>query len=467
MLKKRILAAMLCCGVILMAGCSNKKNDENKVSKPTVAVAEAEKGIIKKTKQFEGVLSAKNEVIIGVSTPGKVLTSNVEVGKRVSKGELLFTMDSRDVAVQRKTGEAQYNAARRAEEFARDSMNQMESQKNQLTQSRDQLVGQLSSVENTLNAGVQLGFVSQQEASTLAGMIRNKSFSSAASLLESIINNIDTTKPGASDFATGLRGYSAALESVNGLNTAIGQIEGNMASAKGQVISAQGQREVASASLQVIDAQIRNFRVYAPIDGVIGINNIHVGAYPGVGTSPSDQIPLTIMDISQVEMTINVVDADLMLIKEGDVVDVNLDAMPEKPVQGTIKTISPTIDIQTRTYPVTIVIENSEDKLKPGFFAKTDLIFDKAEDAIIVPLSAVVQPESGAEPYVFVYKDGKAVKTKVELGIEDKNSYVQIKSGVDKGDMVITSNLSSLQDGVQVNIATTSATKTDLDGGKE
>lgn len=216
----------------------------------------------------------------------------------------------------------------------------------------------------------------------------------------------------------------------------------------------------------MIDAQIRNFRVYAPIDGVIGINNIHVGAYPGVGTSPTDQIPLTIMDISQVEMTINVVDADVMLIKEGDIVDVNLDAMPDKPVQGTIKSVSPAIDIQTRTYPVTIVIENPEDKMKPGFFAKTDLIFDKAEEAIIIPLSAVVQPESGAEPYVYLYQDGKAVKTTVELGIEDKNSNVQIKSGVNKGDTVITSNISSLQDGVQVNISTSSATKTDLDGGK-
>ena len=86
-----------------------------------------------------------------------------------------------------------------------------------------------------------------------------------------------------------------------------------------------------------------------------------------------------------------------------------------KSLTGTINLIYPTIDATTRTFQVEIRLDNKDQRVRPGMFARATLNFGTAENVVVPDLAIVKQAGSG-DRYVFVYKDGKVSYNKVELG---------------------------------------------------
>jgi RND family efflux transporter MFP subunit len=118
-------------------------------------------------------------------------------------------------------------------------------------------------------------------------------------------------------------------------------------------------------------------------------------------------------------------------------------------MQGRIERVYPYLDSRLRTRTMEITLEKPIDLL-PGMFARLNVLLKNIEDAVIVPLEALVTTPKGQ--VVFVVEDGKAIARAVKTGIEADNR-IQLVSGVQPGDKVIIAGNEKLKDGVEVSLA--------------
>ena len=151
------------------------------------------------------------------------------------------------------------------------------------------------------------------------------------------------------------------------------------------------------------------------------------------------------MDLSTIKVEVSVSEQVLNTIQVGDKVSVLMTAASETPLTGTVATIAPAAE-QTGMYTVKVELDNKDGKIKSGMMAEVSFT--------ILPRNAVIEKDN--ETYVYVINNGKAKKTAVELGIEAEDT-IEIKSGLKKGDNVVTKGQTYLSDGEEVTIANTAA----------
>lgn len=188
----------------------------------------------------------------------------------------------------------------------------------------------------------------------------------------------------------------------------------------------KAQIEVKRAELNLKHAQIT-----APFSGRIANLKTVEGEWVNAGTEL-----FTLVDISKVKVEVDVLESEIGLVKEGRKAAVRLSAYPDKVFEGEVTTISPIVDPEKKTCRVTIILDNPEEKLKPGMFAQVRIESQIFEDRLILPKDAVLIRDQ--RKLVFVVKDGLAKWSYVETGLSNEN-YVEILKGVQEGDSVITS----------------------------
>jgi membrane fusion protein (multidrug efflux system) len=136
-------------------------------------------------------------------------------------------------------------------------------------------------------------------------------------------------------------------------------------------------------------------------------------------------------------------------VREDMPVEVQLDAYPGTLFQGTLSRIFPQLDEHTHTRTVEVTLIDPVD-LIPGMFARIEVVLARISDAITVPDNCLVAtPEGGFT--AFVVEDGKAVRRKLDTGMEI-NGRVQILSGLRTGDRLVVAGLEKLKDGAVVKV---------------
>lgn len=203
--------------------------------------------------------------------------------------------------------------------------------------------------------------------------------------------------------------------------------------------------EAIKAEMAVIDVQIEKSTIIAPFSGVVGLRQKSPGAY----VTPNDiivdlkQINPLKLEFEVAEKYINQVAANQSLT----FTVVGFDQTFNAKVYATDSEIAPS----TRTFRVRATCANPGNRLKPGQFAKVNLVTGKNQQAVMVPTDAVIPVLEGKQ--LFVYKGGKAIATKVT--VEDRRAqFVEITKGVSIGDTIIVSGLMSLTDNTPVSIQT-------------
>ena len=156
-----------------------------------------------------------------------------------------------------------------------------------------------------------------------------------------------------------------------------------------------------------------------------------------------------VQQINPVKVKINVSESLYSYIKKGMVVDVELDALPEKKFQGKVSRITPLIDPSTRTFEVEVTVANGKELIKPGMYARVAMNYGSRKN-IVVPDVAVVKQLGSGDRYIYVYQqDGTVEFQKVELGRRMGGEY-EILSGIADGAEVVTSGQVALRDGIAV-----------------
>ena len=149
-------------------------------------------------------------------------------------------------------------------------------------------------------------------------------------------------------------------------------------------------------------------------------------------------------------MLVNISETYYTQVKKGMPVDVKLDVYGNEVFTGKISLIYPTIDPQTRTFPVEIKVANNDERVRPGMFSRITINFG-AKNNVVVPDQSIVKQSGSGDRYIYVYKDGKVSYNKVELGRRMGNKY-ELISGVENGAQVVVTGQSRLNNGMEVEI---------------
>lgn len=182
--------------------------------------------------------------------------------------------------------------------------------------------------------------------------------------------------------------------------------------------------------------------IRAPIAGVVTSRNIKPGQ-----TLSTNQKAFDIADTSELVAYLQIPQGELAKISAGDKAMISVDALPDVPFYSNIKRISPTIDKSNGTFRATAVIDNAIGLLAPGMFGRFTVAYEKHEQALTIPLQAVVEEDD--ERFVYVVKNDEVERRRVELGIEYRND-VEILDGIGANEQVVVVGQSSLRDGARV-----------------
>lgn len=207
--------------------------------------------------------------------------------------------------------------------------------------------------------------------------------------------------------------------------------------------------DATKAQLDAAKAQyanvLENTTLTAPMSGVVTARNLDPGDM-AAGTPV-----LTIGQISpRVKVLINVSEIDRKSVSAGMPVTVTLDAFPDEVFTANISRIYPQVDPATRTFQAEVQINNPEERIFPGMFARVNLTHGAAEHVVVPDRAIVKQPGSGNR-YVFVYKNGAVSYNKVEIGRRLDDAY-ELLSGVENGDTVVIAGQSRLIDQARVQL---------------
>lgn len=202
-------------------------------------------------------------------------------------------------------------------------------------------------------------------------------------------------------------------------------------------------------SLEVMSNQYKNLmentQLLSPIDGVVTARNYDSGDLYGMG------MPLLIVEqISPVKLMIHVSESFFTKVRRGMDVNVRLDVYPQEVFSGKVSIVYPTVTAATRTFPIEILVPNRDRKVRPGMFSRVSIDLG-SEPCLLVPDQSIVKQQGSGERYVYVYKDGKAIYTVVELG-RRLDAYYECLSGLEEGDCVITTGLNRLTNGAEVEL---------------
>jgi len=201
-----------------------------------------------------------------------------------------------------------------------------------------------------------------------------------------------------------------------------------------------------------LDASRRQFKnimentiLVSPISGVVTARNYDPGDMTGA------QPILTIEQVQPVKVMVNISETDFTKVRVGMNAAIKLDVYPDEEFTGTVHLIHPSIDPATRTFTVEITINNSDNKVHPGMFARVTLNFGSAEN-VVVPDRAVVKQSGSGNKYVYVLRPDSTVSyNRVELGRRIGNTY-ELISGVEDGNNVVVAGQTRLADGAKVSV---------------
>jgi RND family efflux transporter MFP subunit len=188
---------------------------------------------------------------------------------------------------------------------------------------------------------------------------------------------------------------------------------------------------------------LENTSLLSPISGIITARNYDNGDMYN-GNTPV----LVVEQIVPVKLLINISENYFSKIKKGSPVKVKFDVFEGEVFNGKISLIYPTINAATRTFPVELVLDNEEMKVRPGMFARVEVNFG-SENHVVVPDLAIVKQAGSGDRYVFVYEKGKVRYQKVELGSRMGSEY-ELISGVDNNSQVVVAGHARLVNGTEV-----------------
>jgi multidrug resistance efflux pump len=270
----------------------------------------------KQVMDHNSLIEAADQVAVTPNVSGKVSKVNVKIGQSVKQGDVLFVLDSTDMELQVKQAEANYKAML-------SSYNNNETAYN----SKSTVIPAQSAYDEAAADYSRLQTLYDAGATTKVELDNAKA-------------KVDTTQ--------------AQLQTVQN-------------SSKAALDASRGQMESAKAALEIVQKKLDDYIVKAPMSGEVASKLISVGDMASTQTAA-----LTLINASNVKVHINVTEANIAKVKIGTKAEIKAQAI-EAVSQGSVVSIAPGCDPKTGLFPVEILVNNADGKLKPGMMTDVKL----------------------------------------------------------------------------------------------
>ncbi|HKU77326.1 MAG TPA: efflux RND transporter periplasmic adaptor subunit [Pyrinomonadaceae bacterium] len=353
-----------------------------------------------------GSLAGDQQTDVAPQTSGKVVALGVDIGSYVKRGQMLVRLDDAEMKLRVDQAAAQVEQAKAAVRQA------------------EEKIGLRSGQAFDPNR------VAEVAAAKVSFDLAEKNLKRAEKLIESG----DVSR----SFFDEQRARRDQLKEQ--YEVALAQARQNYAGvdvARTNVANAQAALALARKSLSYAV-------IPAPLDGFVAERTADLGEY----VSPQQKV-VTIVRTNPLRIRIDVPEQAISEVKVGQSVSITTSAWPDKNFAGRVARIAPNVSATSRTLTVEAEIENSGGALKPGQFATVRILQERAEPAVLVPARAVLS-EAGVSR-VYVIKDGHAEQRLVQTGQTD-GDLIEIRSGIAADELVATSNLEQLSDGIAVKL---------------
>ncbi|MFQ5772540.1 MAG: efflux RND transporter periplasmic adaptor subunit, partial [bacterium] len=182
----------------------------------------------------------------------------------------------------------------------------------------------------------------------------------------------------------------------------------------------------------------------SPVNGFIAAKLVELGSTVAPGTPVAK-----VVDISQVKIKFGVPEKDLVKISKGVPATILVDSYPHVTFKGTVSAVGPQADLTTRSFPVEILVQNSDYRLKAGMVARVEAAAKTLRDVVLVPKSAFL--ERSGQTLIFVIKNDRAQLRIPKFGLE-QGDYIALLDGAKAGEEIVILGQENLTQGVKVNV---------------
>ncbi|HTL19035.1 MAG TPA: efflux RND transporter periplasmic adaptor subunit [Patescibacteria group bacterium] len=214
--------------------------------------------------------------------------------------------------------------------------------------------------------------------------------------------------------------------------------------------SAEATMKQTEANADAIRATIAKKTIRAPFAGQLGIRQINLGQYLDAGK------PIVwLQTVTPVYADFTLPQQELARLTNGMQARLRLDAYPDRIFEGSLTAINPGLDQTTRSVGLRATFDNPNQMLRPGMFARVEVLLPENQNVLVVPAISVLRAPSGDSVYV-VEPDGadgksgfKVRQQLVRLGA-DRGDFVSIESGLKVGEHIVSSGQFKLRTGMAV-----------------
>ncbi len=379
---------------IAASGCSKSESAQARGRDATAKVVKVEtvkEETVKRNVELVGTLAAVDQVTISSEAEGKVSRLLADLGDRVKAGQPLIQVDRE---------KQEYN---------------LDQQRASLEKSLAQLgapdAQHLPEAEKTPDV--------QKAAADLAQA--KQAHERASALFKRTLVPQQTLDDAATTLESKQASYDLSLQNAKNLRASI---------------------QASEASMKLADRQLRDTEIRAPFDGYVEKRLVNLGELVKM------QMPvMSIVRVDPLKVIAEIPEKMAPWIKEGQPVQLHVDAYPDRTFIGKVSRISPAVNTATRAFPFEALVPNQDAVLKPGTFARVHIESGKVDTVLTLPY-AVMQYRYGVNR-VFVVDGDKLSAHELKVG-ERLGDRIEIISGVKAGDRVAATDIEKLTDGQKV-----------------
>jgi len=433
LISQQVLVSWIGIALCATGGCSKSDNKISLTDAPgpaktlKISTVRAITRQVSSSVQVTGSFLADESSDVAPPAAGRVIATPVDAGAYVQQGEILAKLEDRDAQLR-------LQAALASEQQAEASLRQAESRIGLAQGGKFDAnhVPEVLSAKASYDSALAQAKNSEADAQRYANLIKTGDISQSA--YDKARTQSDTAKEQAN---SARQLYEAAI------NSARQNFQG--------VINAQASLAYARAQTAIARKAVDDTIIKAPFTGYISSRPVAVGQYVALTNKIA-----TLVRVTPLKLQLQVQESNAPELKLNAEVEASVPGYPGRTFHGTVTSINPTVDANSRTIAVEAKFGNQDLALKPGMFATARILLNGSSKGMFLPRSAVLTDVSTNSSQVFFIRDGKARVAVVQLGAVD-GDMVQILSGISPDFVIASDHLQDLYDGQPVATETSSA----------
>lgn len=295
-------------------------------------------------------------------------------------------------------------------------------------------------IEKISLPGVAKPWISLQVVSEERGKIVEKKVTEGLTVSEGDLLAVIDKSDYQNHYDSALASYETALTAEERLKA----LFKNKFATQSQVDEAIARVKTTKAALDNAELSLSRCTIRSPMRGIVNKVFIENGQFMGAG----DPV-VNILQIDRVKVEVGIPESDVDAVRRLTHFDMTIDALGDKPYQGTHYYLSKTTGNLARLYTLQIAVDNTDQQIFPDMFARVKIVKRQIEDGLAVPMYAIITKENVTG--VFVAEQGIARFKPVETGILD-GWRIEIPKGLEPGEKVVVVGHRIIEDGEEINV---------------